>query len=45
MESAKEMFEKLGYEDCYEDAVVISCSKYYDGRNSASIKFLKPEGI
>lgn len=36
--SAREMFEELGYEDCYEDAVMISYSKYYDGQNSASIK-------
>ena len=45
METAREMFERLGYADRYEDAVMISYKKYYDGQNSASIKFLKPEGI
>ena len=42
---AREKFEKLGYTNCYEDALIISYRKYNDRQNFESIKFIKPEGI
>lgn len=40
METARQMFERLGYADRYEDAVMISYKNITMGKNPQALNFL-----